>query len=76
MRACPDYPRDCSRGGPTRPLTDGEKLLLVGRAANFTDGAEKCGYCGLVFVPDRNSPHRLGWIDNALVGEGFHPVMR
>lgn len=70
---CPDYPTNCRSPGSTqRYLTESEKMELTDRAANFSGLAERCDYCGLIFVQG-NPFRRLGWMAS-MMGPGFQPA--
>ena len=64
--ACPDC-----RHERERSLTEGEKVLLTGKAAPFAREAMICGYCGTVFVPGK-PPRLLGDMDSTS-GPGYVP---
>jgi len=45
---------------------------VTGKAAEFAHEAQRCAYCGLVFVGTRPI-QRLGWLESVM-GREFHPA--
>jgi hypothetical protein len=71
--ACPDYPSSCRAPNSTQShLTKEEQAEVTGKAASLASEAERCDYCGLVFVRGL-STRRLGWL-SSMLGAGFHPA--
>ncbi len=70
---CPDYPTNCRvPDSAPRLLSEGERAAVIGKAAEFAREAQRCAYCGLVFVGTRPI-QRLGWLESVM-GREFHPA--
>ena len=69
---------DCSGGRSQRqyPLTDGqvEKLSQNSRdeISESKSTGYRCNYCGCVYLRGP-SPRILGYFDNYMLGQGWHP---
>ncbi len=72
-------PKSCSGGHPQRQhaLTPGQIERLSQRVRDYigevNEIAYRCGYCGCVYLR-WPSPRVLGFLDNEIMGEGWHPL--
>lgn len=70
---------DCSGGGENRQqiLTSEQTKLLPTEVRAQIEGysAKRCSYCGCVYIRDYDlskAPIILGFLDNEILGKGWH----
>jgi hypothetical protein len=69
---------NCSGGSPGRqvPMTEQQIARIMGAAPKINEtsvgGPLRCNYCGAVYRKNP-SPEILGFLDNGILGDGWHP---